>query len=276
MYAHEHLVTKDSVQFFYTASEMARKLFFYPVILGRYRYLPGYQKKRQCLDSQLLMLVETGSLEVTADKESIRVPAGHLIWIDCHTPHRYSSPQGATVLWIHFDGAMAAAYRKALIEGKSMVIPTNGLDTHRKMNDLLLSFMNQTIPDEAALSLSITSILTELFQSPKASSDSTKAEILRICHYINDHFDQELSLNELADMAGLSPYYFSRAFKKKMGISPHQYLIRTRIRSAQFYLKTSDKPVAEIAYSVGFKDESSFCLTFKRKVGLTPMEYRNS
>ena len=86
--------------------------------------------------------------------------------------------------------------------------------------------------------------------------------------------DQELSLEDLAAQAALSPFYFSRLFKRETGFSPHRYILAARIGNAKFLLQSTGDSVKRICFTVGFTSESSFCTAFKKETGLTPSEYR--
>ncbi len=91
---------------------------------------------------------------------------------------------------------------------------------------------------------------------------------------MNEHLTEPLTLDDLAARASLSPYYFTRLFKKETGFTPHEYLIAMRINSAKFLLKTTSASIKEICFLTGFASESSFCTTFKKWVNATPSSYR--
>jgi AraC-like DNA-binding protein len=78
----------------------------------------------------------------------------------------------------------------------------------------------------------------------------------------------------LARMAGLSPYHFLRAFKATTGVTPHQWLLRTRLRAAAERLAMTKASVTDIALEVGFEDLSNFTRTFRAEFGASPREYR--
>jgi AraC-like DNA-binding protein len=84
-----------------------------------------------------------------------------------------------------------------------------------------------------------------------------------------------LSLAELADAAGFSPYHFLRVFRRVTGTTPHQYLVGARLRLAARLLLDTQRPVTAIAYEVGFQDLSNFVRTFHRTIGVSPRAYRN-
>jgi AraC-like DNA-binding protein len=88
----------------------------------------------------------------------------------------------------------------------------------------------------------------------------------------NSHL--EIELEDAALQAGVSPYHFLRLFSGVLGVTPHQYLLRSRLRRAARRLAEDDKPVTEIAYDVGFNDLSNFVRTFHRAAGVSPLKFR--
>lgn len=83
-----------------------------------------------------------------------------------------------------------------------------------------------------------------------------------------------LSVARLARDAGLSPYHFLRVFRTLVGMTPHQYVLRTRINRAATQLRLSDRPVSEIAFEAGFNDLSTFNRRFRGLMGTPPRAYR--
>ncbi|HHW09752.1 MAG TPA: helix-turn-helix transcriptional regulator [Firmicutes bacterium] len=91
-----------------------------------------------------------------------------------------------------------------------------------------------------------------------------------------NYADPGIGVPDIARHIGLCPNYFSVYFKKHIGQSPYNYLLRTRIKSAGQLLCESDLSVSEIAYKVGFTDPRHFSTMFKRMCGVSPSVYRNS
>jgi AraC family transcriptional regulator len=98
----------------------------------------------------------------------------------------------------------------------------------------------------------------------------------RTIEYIHAHLSSELTLAGMARVACLSPYHFSRAFRKSTGISPHQYVLRTRVEKAKHLLRASDLSLSEIAFRVGFFDQSHLARHFKRRYGVSPRTFRRA
>lgn len=90
--------------------------------------------------------------------------------------------------------------------------------------------------------------------------------------YLEQHFDQPIALEELADVAAISPFHLTRIFQRIIGIPPYEYLIKIRLQHAQMLLKHGES-IASTAYSTGFSDQSHLTRFFKRHIGVTPGEY---
>ena len=86
--------------------------------------------------------------------------------------------------------------------------------------------------------------------------------------------DEPISLGDLADEAGLSPYHFLRSFRRVAGMTPYQFVLRTRLNRAAVRLRTSGDAVSAIAFDAGFNDLSTFNRRFRRVMGQTPSAYR--
>jgi AraC-like DNA-binding protein len=102
------------------------------------------------------------------------------------------------------------------------------------------------------------------------------ARIARVLRRLESRAEEPQTLAELARSAGLSRYHFLRTFKLVTGVTPHQWLLRARLRDAARRLVTSRAPVTEIALDVGFEDLSNFIRSFRAEFGLSPSRYRAS
>ncbi|MBD2562453.1 MULTISPECIES: AraC family transcriptional regulator [Nostoc] len=102
----------------------------------------------------------------------------------------------------------------------------------------------------------------------------SERQLRQIIDYIYDNLALELTLVELASLVNMSFYSFCRWFKRLMGISPHQYVIKCRVERAKFLLTYSQLPIIEIALQVGCSSQSNFTNIFRKYVGITPKAYR--
>jgi AraC family transcriptional regulator len=99
-------------------------------------------------------------------------------------------------------------------------------------------------------------------------------QLRRITERIHEHIDQDLSVADLAEAAGLSTAYFSEAFRKATGCPPHQFLLRARVERAKELLRTSDKTIIEVALACGFQSSQQLAKVFQRLLKATPTNYR--
>lgn len=94
--------------------------------------------------------------------------------------------------------------------------------------------------------------------------------------WIDDNSHTEVDLEQAAKQAGLSPFHFLRLFSSALGVTPHQYLVRSRLRHAARLLTDEDIAVTDVAYDVGFGDLSNFVRTFHRAAGVSPTKFRQA
>jgi AraC family transcriptional regulator len=97
-----------------------------------------------------------------------------------------------------------------------------------------------------------------------------------ITSYIEEHLSEQLSLATLAELIGLSSFYFCRAFKQSFGLPPHRYHIARRIEHAKALLAQPWMSVTEIGMRLGFSDTSAFTAAFRKVTGVTPTAYHRS
>ncbi|AJD51035.1 transcriptional regulator, AraC family [Thalassospira xiamenensis M-5 = DSM 17429] len=97
-------------------------------------------------------------------------------------------------------------------------------------------------------------------------------KMIRVGEYIRAHFDETISLDELARQAGYSRSYLVRAFKKAHGMTPYAYLINCRVQKARHALKRGER-IVDVALDCGFADQAHFQRVFKRLMATTPRHY---
>jgi AraC family transcriptional regulator len=100
------------------------------------------------------------------------------------------------------------------------------------------------------------------------------SRLRRVTDYILDHLDQDLTLAQLGAVVCMSPFHFARLFQRSTGVSPHQFVVRTRIDRALTLLSAREPSIGEIARAVGFRTPSHFSTVFHRITGTTPRAYR--
>jgi AraC family transcriptional regulator len=121
--------------------------------------------------------------------------------------------------------------------------------------------------------------LLKNYSNAKSITENTSGglsgyKLRRVKEFINESLEEDLSLADIAAVAGLSQFHFSRAFRKSTGLSPQQYLTHQRIELAKRLLENENLPIVEISLRAGFKNQSHFTTLFHKYTKFTPKLWR--
>lgn len=271
-------ISSESDYYVYSPSVMARETLLYPVCTGHFFYEPGYSLNRDSYDSYLILYVESGSMSVSPGGCEYVAEQGSFVFLNCYLPHSYRTNTGCECYWCHFDGAAADAFFRYATEKSGTVLSLIDPDyPASKLKAIYHCFSGRNAVREPIIARYLNDILTSFL--PGSESDSTISEHQKMVEsaisYIGEHLNEDITVDMLARMVGLSPCYFIRTFKTATGFPPHGYLRNARLNAAKYLLANTCLPLKEICLSVGFSCESVFCSAFKKSVGVTPTEYRN-
>lgn len=268
----------ESVIYFNTPSAIAKEVFLCPTLMGHYYCDSRYNVDRSNFDSFLFMYVKCGEGYVETGNRKHRLGTGSVVLLDCYRPHRYYTLTAWEIIWVHFDGPTARKYFTYATQKHQVLLPSNPNKMVSALNKMLDIFTNQAPKNEALLAKYMTDLLTEfiLCASEDAGSNPESVQIEECMKYISEHLHEDITLEQLAEQAMLSPFYFSRLFKKKTGFTPYRYIITVRLDYSCYLLRTSNFTIKEIAYRCGFHSESSFCTSFRKIIGMTPKQYREN
>ncbi len=124
-------------------------------------------------------------------------------------------------------------------------------------------------------------LLVEMLRIPPQQRQSARgsklddAILTMILKYIDANLSEDLTLDKLAELAGVLTHQFARAFKNRVGDSPHHYVLLRRLNAARNLLTGTDHAIADIAYESGFSSQSHLTTSFKREFGVTPAQLRS-
>lgn len=193
--------------------------------------------------------------------------------------------QDATTHW-GFCEAMAARYpatrvhpHRALVisgEGQRLILGGGGISWH----DVALFLVARFLGVEEAVRLARLHLLNwhDLGQQPYAAltrmRQADDAIIAQCQAWIAKHYDEDAPVAAMARMSGLSERSFTRRFARATGMPPLEYVQTLRLEESKQILETTELPVEAVAQEVGYEDAGFFGRLFRRKVGLTPAQYR--
>ncbi len=269
-----------STDFFYTPQPASLKYLLYPVCMGEYFCDNNYYLERSDYDSFLFMYVKSGEGYVKTVEGIHTLRAGDFVFLDCYRPHSYWTDTSMNILWLHFDGALAREYYNAYRQHHKETVHISAAIAKRVLSPFFAmydSFKNAVITGDSWYNKYITDILTYIVNiedlKEENSSDSTLCD--KALLFIQNHYSEDISVEGIAKYLSVSPSYFMRLYKREMGTTPYANINALRIEQAKYELKTTKRTVSEIGFHCGFNSVNSFCITFKKCVGLTPTEYRN-
>jgi AraC-like DNA-binding protein len=113
-------------------------------------------------------------------------------------------------------------------------------------------------------------------RKPTSVTAKDRRRAVETALWLDAKSDQPIDLDDAAAEAGVSPFHFLRLFSRVLGVTPHQYLVRCRLKHAARLLAEDDRDVTDIAYDVGFGDLSNFVRTFHRAAGVSPLKFRQA
>ncbi len=128
------------------------------------------------------------------------------------------------------------------------------------------------------IGLALASRFLSLFEArkPFTATASDRRRAVESALWLDMHSHEDVDLEASAKQAGLSSYHYLRMFSRVLGVSPHQYLVRSRLRHAARMLADEDRAVTDVALDVGFADLSNFVRSFHRAAGVSPRGFRKA
>ncbi len=151
----------------------------------------------------------------------------------------------------------------------------NRILKERESNEIGSEFLNQLLVME--LFVFISRALKMEWESSIMNKSPKIKELIRIsAKFINNNYEREITISDIAKYVFLSSSYFTRAFKEEMGISPISYLLKVRVERAKELLADPNLKIGNIALTVGFSNQQRFNEIFKKHTGMTPLHYRKN
>ena len=251
----------------------------YPLAFGHYRQALGHHMHREQHRDDLLIYCTDGRGFLRVDDTPVTVVAGDLVLIPCGHAHRYTADPSDpwSIYWVHYSGALAEAFR--LHMGFAGDCRLRHLGRHPR---LLVDFNGLLGVQQTGFRLQglvhVANRLRQLLAGiPLSANEQDKPRTLdldAIHSYMREHLYERVSLEQLADIAGLSPAYFATLYRQATGESPVQHLLHLKVEQACQLLDNTALPFAEISRRLGYEDAYYFSRLFKKTMGLPPRDYR--
>jgi|GEM_PF-1279635 len=250
---------------------------------GRTSHLPNFEMSRY--HQRFLMLyVYDGVCLLDDDGEERELGAGHLILFQ---PNEYQHYKANNKKMLHYYGlAFSGDFLERILEGTPLVSRrVHYISTQNKlmvmMQDLISEMLVYPKDHNEIIWGSFLRIIGEINvcirQVDYAKSDNYLQEqrLQKSEQHIRLHYNEHLTIQEIADISGYSVSWFENLFRKQYQMSPINYQIKQRISKAKDMIRTNILNISEISFAVGFNDPLYFSKVFKKHVGVSPKQYRN-
>ncbi len=226
-----------------------------------------------------LLYIASGQAHFFFDKTETVLSAGNVIIYrpDEMQKYIYYSADKPEVFWVHFSGADTENILQHFgLAGQNVFHTGTSPEFNRLFLQIIRELQTSAPRFRELLSLLLQNIflLTSRCAEQKESQPVFNQELDRAVHFFNDNYKSDISIKDYAAECHVSLSWFIRSFKKYTGVTPMQYILSSRIASAQSLLESSSYTVSEIASIVGYANQMYFSRIFKKQTGMSPMEYR--
>lgn len=255
--------------YFYAPSDFARRYLFSVLWGGEYTCAPPYQIQREGLKLFLAFRILSGRLYFQYEEQTFIAQEGDIVLLDCMEYHCYYAKEQVSFQFFHFTGNCSQEYLELLYER------TGPFFGHKSGTGVvfaeILEELSKTQPEEHRLSYLLHNLLGILAENEPVSMDPA---VIQAVSYMQEHYMDGITVENIADNVSLSKYHFSRIFRKQTGQSPHQYLTALRIRKATELIMETRLSIEDIGARCGYSGASHFIRAFKKEMDFTPASYR--
>ena len=242
--------------------------------------LPTWRPRGR-LDYQLLYIA-SGKAHFHFDEKEQVVTAGHMVLYRPKEPQKYIyyGDDQTEVYWVHFTGGNVKNILRSygLTDDKRVFYCGSGLDYQNIFRTMIneLQMCKENYAEMLEMYLRQIFIMLKRYFANTLETHNTHIveEIDKATIYFNEHYSEDISIDEYAQNNHFSVSWFIRHFKQCTGSTPMQYILSKRIYNAEILLHDSTYNVTEIAEIVGYDNPLYFSRIFKKVKGLSPSEYR--
>lgn len=277
----ESIVSSNRV--LYTPSSFARNSLLHLQEIGTLKALKEHTSKREGLQSFLFFIVINGSGELTYNEKVYQLSEGSCVFIDCRKPYSHTTDSHDlwTLRWCHFYGPTLSLIYEKYCErgGRPYFTPSDTmpfLNTLDRLYDLVSGsdyIRDMWINEE--LNRLCTLLMAESWHPEEAVTAPKKMSMADVKEYLDEHYSDKTTLDELASRFFINKYYLTRVFKEQYGQSITNYLQNVRITHAKKMLRFTDSSVEEIGLQCGLGQLHYFSRVFKEVEGVAPSVYRS-
>lgn len=261
-----------------TPSETGRSLPFFCTEAGTFYARERFTTERSHKEAYLIFYTLGGAGIIEQGGQSITLGQNQALLMDCRTPQRYVTDPVRHHwyhLWAHVNGVGADAISQAMGLPKLQPVSLPLADVKPMFETIFENMKKEGYIESLTTSLAVDKLLTSIALAPDSRGSFVEFDAVSVARrYMEEHFAEDLHVDDVAREAAISTSQLIRLFKRQLGTTPHSYLLRYRITQAKELLAETTLPVSTIAGQVGFASESNFSYRFGEMCGQSPSAYR--
>ena len=247
---------------------------------------------------RIFYVMEGGAL-LHLPKKTVRLTPGHMYVVPAYTTHSYE----CRGIFVHYYLHVYEGFRGQVNIQETYELPTevtagqhigqlfedmcnqhpdtrlpesdpSSYDTSAQTSDSVERYRSMALWEKMELRGAMLMIMSHFIREARPQGWTFDERMRQVLNHIHEHITEDITVEQLANVACVTKTYFIRLFKQEFGISPVQYINKKKVERAQQLLYTTNNSVKEVAYRLGISDHSYFIRLFRKVAGITPQEYR--
>ena len=223
-----------------------------------------------------LIYVLADEVQILRQEGWQRLTPGSVVVIPPNTPYRCKCATASTsFLWVHFTGGDVEStlkrYKIGLFPSTYSTATVNNIST--RFQKLFEGFARNDSYRTYDLAALLDRLLIEIGRAI-GKRETERVSLSKSIRYVNENYATQIKIPSLAQMENMCMTAYNMAFKEQMGMSPTKYIIKLRTDNAKELLRTTNLKIREVGAACGYDDVNFFRKTFKKEVGISPLEYR--
>lgn len=268
----------------YSYLELENKSFedFYFKFCGKQKCEPHYYYGPAVRSHYLLHVCTDGKGEYHINNKIYKIKKGDIFLIPPHVVTFYQADEidPWSYLWIGFDGKKASLYlKRCCFDEEHLVIHSEDIEQLTKIINSMLEHHKLSYSNEFFIQSLLFQFFAYLNKSisfdKKENTKSNNIYITKAIEYIQNNYQNSITVYEIANYLSLNRSYLTALFKKHLHLSPQEFLLRYRMIQAENLLISTSLPINQIAYSCGYSNQLSFSKAFHHTHNQSPREFRN-
>lgn len=256
----------------------------YPLAFGHYINALGHQVERINHSDHLLIICLDGHGKVRYQEQEQVLRAGQALLLPKGMSHKYQSDKKEpwTIFWVHMDGHLAEQFTSMMFASDE----ANLIFEVSNMTEVLLEFEQLLACRQATYQFNnfvlASNILRKIFSyfisqnQVLLTSDQSQINLQIMDGFLEKNIDSQVTLEEMAEVSGLSKFHFAKKFQKQTGLSPVRYFLELKIKHACELIDRTQLTIKEVSSRLGYDDPYYFSRLFKKIMGISPKQYRES